>query len=112
MRKILYILILTAGFHSNSFSQTRTLGDLWGSKILRYYPNPASVAINFDFQKNYNNRYSLLIFNFMGKKVYELKNISYKTNINLEEFYRGIYIYQLRDKNNFVLESGKFQVLR
>lgn len=86
--------------------------DQFGSKILRYYPNPASVSINFDFQRNYNNKYSLLIYNFMGKKVFEMKNISYKLNINLEDFYRGIYIYQLRDKSNVVLESGKFQVIR
>lgn len=81
------------------------------SKLLKFYPNPAVVSINFDFQRNYsNNKYSLSIFNFMGKKVFELKNISSKTSINLDDFYRGIYIYQLRDKNSVILESGKFQV--
>ena len=112
MKKIIYIIILVAGFNSSGFSQLKPIADQWSNKMLKYYPNPASVSINFDFQRNYNNRFSLLIFNFMGKKVYEMKNISYKTNINLEDFYRGIYIYQLRDKNNLVLESGKFQVLR
>ena len=66
--------------------------------------------INFDFQKNVDKSYSLQIFNFMGKKVYELKNLSSKMNIELNDFYRGIYIFQLRDKNGSILESGKFQV--
>ena len=68
--------------------------------------------INFDFQRGYNNTYSLLIFNFMGKKVYELKNTPPTLNVNLEDFYRGIYIFQLRDKNGIILESGKFQVVK
>ena len=68
--------------------------------------------INFDFQRGYDASYSLLIFNFMGKKIYELKNTPSRININLEDFYRGIYIYQLRDKSGIILESGKFQVIK
>jgi hypothetical protein len=48
----------------------------------------------------------------MGKKIYELKNTPSRININLEEFYRGIYIYQLRNQSGAVLESGKFQVVK
>jgi len=48
----------------------------------------------------------------MGKKVYELKNMPSRININLEDFYRGIYIYQLRNKNGNIIESGKFQVVK
>ena len=78
--------------------------------MIRFYPNPATSVINFDFQKTVDKTYSLQIFNFMGKKVYELKNLSSKMNIELNDFYRGIYIFQLRDKNGSILESGKFQV--
>jgi hypothetical protein len=46
----------------------------------------------------------------MGKKVYEIKNTPSRFTLNLEDFYRGIYVYQLRDKNGVTLESGKFQV--
>ena len=82
------------------------------SRIVKLYPNPASVAINFDIPKSSNNHYSLLIFNFMGKRLFEQKNISAHSSINLNDFYRGIYIYQLRDKNGTLLETGKFQVLK
>ncbi|MBC7536526.1 MAG: T9SS type A sorting domain-containing protein [Ferruginibacter sp.] len=79
---------------------------------MKFYPNPAASAINFDFQRGYDNSFSLLIFNFMGKKVYEIKNTPSRINLNLEDFYRGIYVFQLRDKNGATLESGKFQVLK
>jgi hypothetical protein len=82
------------------------------TKIIKFYPNPASAVINFDFQRDYDNSYSLLIFNFMGKKVYEIKNTPARINLNLEDFYRGIYVFQLRDKNGLTLESGKFQVVK
>ncbi|MBS1732305.1 MAG: T9SS type A sorting domain-containing protein [Bacteroidetes bacterium] len=78
--------------------------------MMKFYPNPATSVINFEFQRNFDKSYSLQIFNFMGKKVYELKTLSSRININLDEFYRGIYIFQLRDKNGSIVESGKFQV--
>ena len=78
--------------------------------MIKFYPNPATSVINFDFQRGFDKTYSLQIFNFMGKKVYELKTIASRMNINLDEFYRGIYIFQLRDKNGTIVESGKFQV--
>ena len=78
--------------------------------MIKFYPNPATSVINFEFQRSFDKSYSLQIFNFMGKKVYELKTLSSRININLDEFYRGIYIFQLRDKNGSIVESGKFQV--
>ena len=48
----------------------------------------------------------------MGKKVNEFKPGSDRINISLEGYYRGVYIYQLRDKNGKIVESGKFQVVR
>ena len=99
---------------NTAFSQNRIATDNYpATKMVRFYPSPASTIINFDMQHvNANNRMSLLIFNFMGKKVYELKNIPSKVNISLDDFYRGIYIYQLRDKTGVSIETGKFQVLK
>jgi hypothetical protein len=80
------------------------------SRIVKCYPNPATSIINFDVQKEYDKLYNFQIFSFVGKKVYELNNITAKTVVNLNEFYRGIYIFQLRDRNGKVVDSGKFQV--
>lgn len=48
----------------------------------------------------------------MGKKVYELQNVNNKNTVDLSNFYRGVYIFQLRDKNGKIVESGKFQVVK
>jgi len=45
-----------------------------------------------------------------GRKMYELNNIAERITINLADFTRGVYIYQLRDKTGRLVESGKFQV--
>ena len=113
LKKLFFIFIFAIGLTNLTTAQLRLSGDpiSGNSKLLRFYPNPAVVSVNFDFQRNYSsNKYALSIFNFMGKRVFELKNISSRTSINLDDFYRGIYIYQLRDKNGVILESGKFQV--
>jgi hypothetical protein len=46
----------------------------------------------------------------LGKKVYEVNNVDQKTTVNLSDFYRGIYIFQLKDKTGKLVDSGKFQV--
>lgn len=81
-------------------------------RIIKFYPNPAASFINFDFQKNYDKGYSIQVYNFLGKEVSEVKNVSPKTTLNISDYNRGIYIYQLKDNNGKIVESGKFQVAR
>ena len=82
------------------------------ARIVKCYPNPAISVITFDFQKPIDKSYALQIFNFLGKKVYEAAAIDQKTPVNLSDFFRGIYIYQLKDQFGKVLETGKFQVAK
>ena len=82
------------------------------ARIIKFYPNPAVSVINFDFQKGYDKSYTFLIFNGLGKKVYEETNVSPKTSINLGNYYRGVYIFQLRDRSGKLIDSGKFQVIK
>ena len=77
---------------------------------MKFYPNPAISIITFDFQKGFDKGYSIQVYNFLGKQVYENKNVTPKTSIDLAAYNRGVYIYQLRDRNGKILESGKFQV--
>ena len=78
--------------------------------IMRSYPNPASSVIPFDFQKGYDKGFSIQIYNFLGRKMLEQTNLADRTTINLTDFTRGVYVYQLRDKTGKLVESGKFQV--
>lgn len=114
LKYILIILIFIIGLNFTSFAQNRIPADNTGAqaKLLKVYPIPAYTVINFDFQRSYESTYSLQIYNFIGKKVFESKNIPNRFNVNLEDFFRGIYIYQLRDKNGIIIESGKFQVVK
>lgn len=79
-------------------------------RILKLYPNPATTFIKFEFQKDYEKGYTIQIINFLGKQVYESKNMSPTLTLDLSPYTRGVYIYQLKDQSGKVSESGKFQV--
>lgn len=113
--KIFYILTLVVFTSLTALSQSGSLPATGGqapTRILKFYPNPATSVINFDFEGGYDKNYTFQIFSFVGKKVFELNNLTPKTIVNLNNFYRGIYIFQLRDRNGKVIDSGKFQVAR
>lgn len=114
MKKIILILNFFIGITFTSFAQNKTPADIGSSqaKLIKFYPNPATAAINFDFLRGYDKLYSFQVYNFIGKLVLEVKNVSPHTNINLEDFFRGIYIFQLRDRTGAIIESGKFQVIK
>ena len=105
---LLFFIVITTNLVQG---QSQTGGVV--APIVRFYPNPATSFITFDFQKSFAPGYSIQIFNFpQGKKVYEGKNMEQRTVINLTEFNRGVYIYQLRDRTGRMVESGKFQFSR
>jgi hypothetical protein len=80
-------------------------------KIVKFYPNPAVSFITFEIEdKESNKLYGLQIFNFLGKKVKEIPDITNKTQVNVSDLVRGIYIFQLRDQSGRITDSGRFQV--
>lgn len=80
------------------------------ARYIRFYPNPATTFINIEVQRTMSRTYSFQVFNFLGKKVADLPDLGGRTRIDLTNFSRGIYIYQLKDASGKVVESGKFQV--
>ena len=110
MRKV-YILGMILFFSLAANSQSRILAESsTQNRAIKFYPNPAISYIVFEFQHSYEKNLNLQVINFLGRKVFEQNNISSKTTLNLNDFYRGVYIFQLRDPNGKVVESGKFQV--
>jgi hypothetical protein len=77
---------------------------------LSLYPNPATSFITFDLQKNYERGLTIIVFNFLGKKIAEKQSVSEKTLLSLTDFNRGTYIYHLVDQSGKVIDTGKFQV--
>lgn len=113
MRKtllILFIILLSTVANAQS-TRAGFAGSGTQTSILRFYPNPATTAITFDFQKSYDKGYSIQIYNaVLGRKVMEQTNIPNKLTIDLSNFSRGVYVYQLIDKTGRLIETGKFQV--
>jgi hypothetical protein len=112
LKKLLLILSIILLTTIQSQAQQRSSIAGVQSSILRFYPNPATTVVNFDFTKTYDRGFSIQIYNFLGRKMFEQVNLPDRAAINLSEFTRGVYIYQLRDRNNQLVESGKFQVAK
>lgn len=110
---LFFILLCTASF---AFGQSYTHGQhdptAPKEKVLKIYPNPATTKINFEVQGNNEGTYEIIIYNFLGKKINDLKNVDTRTTLDLSQYYSGIYIYQLRDAKGALVESGKFNVIR
>jgi len=113
LKKLFYILILLIGINFTSFAQTKNPAQGEPiAKLIKPYPIPATTVINFDFQYGYDKSFSLQIYNFMGKKIIEYTKMLPRIIVPLDDFYRGIYVYQLRDKEGKIIDSGKFQVVK
>jgi Secretion system C-terminal sorting domain len=115
LRRILSILsfILLIAIQSNAQSTRSISAGEPTDRIVKTYPNPATSYITFDIQANYQRGLSLRVYNgLLGKKMYETANMPPKVTLNLNEFNRGMYIYQLVDASGKIIESGKFQVSR
>jgi hypothetical protein len=81
------------------------------AKIAHFYPNPATSYINFTFDKTVDKSFTLQVYNFIGRKMNDIRISDSKITINLDDNYlRGLYVYQLRDHSGRIVESGKFQV--
>lgn len=113
MKRILPILsfILLTAFQSQG-QDRRELTAESGQRIMKLYPNPAISFIKFEFQKTYEKGYTLQVINFIGRQVFEAKNVNPTTTLDLTSYNRGVYIYQLKDPTGKIVESGKFQVAR
>ncbi len=109
--RIFYLLVTTILLFSVQVkSQSRLISPDQEVKTIKCYPNPAISVITFDFQASFDKGNSLQIYNFLGKKVYEGPTADQKVMINLSDFFRGIYIFQLKDQGGRILQTGKFQV--
>ena len=93
-------------------AQTQSVSSISvGSNNVKFFPNPAVTVIQFDFSENIDLKNSTFkIFSFIGKKIFETTQLRTRTVVNLNDFTRGVYIFQLIDRNGKVLESSKFVV--
>lgn len=114
MRKVYLSLLVVFTLIINSYVvDNATYADFTddSTKLAHFFPNPATSYINFTFEKTVDKTYSLQVYNFIGRKMNEIRISDSKLTINLDDnYFRGLYIYQLRDQSGRIVESGKFQV--
>jgi len=84
------------------------------AKTIKCYPNPAVSFVNFEFPTDLISKdYSLKVYSFTGKQMFEINITSAKATLTFtNDFYRGIYVYQLHDKSGKIVETGKFQIVK
>ena len=58
-------------------------------KRMSLYPNPATSYITFDVQKLNQKGLTIVVFNFLGKKIAEKQSVNEKTLLSLTDFSRG-----------------------
>ena len=114
MRRILpilsFILLIAVATKGQS---SRPIPSDAGDKIVRLYPNPATSYVIFDLSKGYDKTYSIQVFSFLGKKMFESPAATQKLTVDLSDYNRGLYIYHLIETaTGKIIESGKFQVSR
>ncbi|MBN8838221.1 MAG: T9SS type A sorting domain-containing protein [Sphingobacteriia bacterium] len=82
-------------------------------RTVQCYPNPATSYVNFEFPSNTEkSSYTISVYSFIGKKMSELSVNATRLTVTLENYTRGLYVFQLKDRNGQIIESGKFQVVK
>lgn len=109
---VLTVTALSAGAQSMPVHGQHQQSQTPKKKILKVYPVPATTQVTFEIQGNNEGVYEIIVYNFLGKKMDELKSVSNRETLNLNNYYSGIYIYQLRNKKGNLIESGKFNIVK
>ena len=92
------------------FSQVKRVTMSDQVKRTSIYPNPAKSFVHIQYKQSTQPPASLVIYNFLGKKQIETNQPGSNVYLDLTSFNRGVYIFQFRDRNGQIIDSGKFQV--
>jgi uncharacterized delta-60 repeat protein len=69
-----------------------TLGvEEFANNKITIYPNPSSGIVHFETNNLIDEKFSVLLYNTLGQKVYEKKDLVEDGNINLSSLAKGIY---------------------
>jgi hypothetical protein len=89
--------------------QVSAAGD---EKTIRFYPNPASSTINFEFKEQVERGSVLQVYSFLGRLVLSIPVSGNRVTVNVSDLIKGVYVFQLKGANGRIAETNKFQVSR
>lgn len=113
MRYIVVILVFIMVGTVNSYAQKPMATPVSEQNTLvKFYPNPAVNFITFEMKSPVERGTSLQVYSFLGRQVATVPVNSQRITVNVSEYFRGIYVFQVRASNGKVLETNKFQVNR
>lgn len=106
----LFLTILFSSTLLLGFSQVKRVTLSEQVKRTSIYPNPAKSFVHIQYKLATPQPASLVVYNFLGKKQIETNQPGSHVYLDLTSFNRGVYIFQFRDRNGQIIDSGKFQV--
>lgn len=98
-------LFFSAAFNSNGFElwsvndPTVGIEEVSGNKIFSVYPNPAQGVFTVS---STNPNADIAVFNSIGALVFQQKNISEQTTVDLTQQASGLYMVKLRSADNTI----------
>lgn len=107
--RILFTIVLLLACHLG-FGQVKRVSTSDHVKRTSVFPNPAKSFVQIQYKLVAPLPTSLVIYNFLGKKLVEINQPGANVYLDLTSFNRGVYIFQFRDRNGQVVDSGKFHV--
>ncbi len=80
------------------------------SEMGKVYPNPAKNSITFTYADNKVK--TLHIYDVTGRQINSLELTGSNTLINTETFNSGVYLYRVMDNSGYLLQTGKFSIVK
>ncbi len=71
--------------------------------LVDIYPNPSKGSLNIDFKDSFSNNFSLVIHDYIGRKVLESRILEPKSLVNIECLSSGLY--------SIAITNGKSEIL-
>ncbi len=113
MRYIVFILfILLAGAGKTFAQKPAATPTSEQNTLVKFYPNPAVNFITFEMKTPVERGTTLQVYSFLGRQVAIVPVNAQRITVNVSDYFRGIYVFQVRTSNGKVLETNKFQVNR
>ena len=103
------VLLSATAFSQKVLLQTSGTQEV---KTIRFFPNPASTTVTFEFTEAVEKGYSLQVYSFLGRQVLTVPVTGSRISINVTDFMKGVYIFQVRNASGRIVATNKFQVSR
>jgi hypothetical protein len=114
VKYIVTIFFFTFIAASNLIAQKSPIPQIEGEEktTVRFYPNPAVNFITFEMKKPVEPGTAIHVFSFLGRQIAQVPVNAQRVTVNVSDYFRGVYVFQLRAPSGRIIETNKFQVSR